>query len=392
MPAVAPLAAVLIALLALLLLYALIVLGKVIAHIFPEKIGVSFASIHPRSWVEDGVRALQGAVKWIIGDVIRPAVNLFATPAIAVVHFAYGLVNMGVAISSEIAWLVDNGIPELAKRLEHLIAASVAAAEAKAARALDTVHALLHDAIAAARAYAAALVHDAVALLAGRIVAARHYALALANDVRHDLGLAVSSARHYAAALVATARADLGAAVADLAKTTAAADAAAVSLVKSTAAATLVAAEHYADTAVAAVGAGAGIVDIPAIEADLSGLIDDVGSLAGVLGTDLPQLGDLLKGLDLTGPLTATMALTDVLAVSRVATRYMRDCGVPNCRNLHQLGNELHDLLDALAGGAFMALLVALVSDPTGTAHFLHDDVGPLADGAIGAAKHLLGV
>jgi len=68
----------------------------------------------------------------------------------------------------------------------------------------------------------------------------------------------------------------------------------------------------------------------------------------------------------------------------------MRECGVPNCRNLSSLGRELHQLLDDLAGGALLALFAALISDPQGTAHWLTDNVGGVVEDAVTGARDLL--
>lgn len=392
MPAVAPLAAVLIALLAILLIYALSVFGRALAHLLPETIGILGHGIHPRAWVEDGVAALQGAIKWLVGDVIRPVISVFATPALGVVHLVVGLWNLAASAVGEVIWLVDHGVPQLAARLEGLIARSLARAEAFTLRRVAHAVTFLEHRIGDLKATARDWVNAARAAAAAALARAVDRLDGLVHSLRVDAVAWYHAARAYAASLVGALRADMVKAVADAEAIARAGDQAVVSLVKSTEAAAIQAAETYADQAIAAAVGGIAAVDLPSLSALVGGLADDVTSLEGVLGADLPQLGDLLHGLDLTSPLTLTLALTDSLAMSRVLTRYLRDCGVPNCRNLSGMGRFLEDLAGGLSIAALLAMLVAMVEDPEGAARTAADELGGLVQDAVGLAKSTLGV
>ena len=388
----AALAPVIIALFALLLIGALFILGKVLAQVFPSSIGIGSFSIHPRAWIEGGVDALAVGVKWLVGDVIRPLISLILSPVRSLLHWIGQAANLAAVMYEWADWLVRAGIPQLAGRLAHLIATTAAAVRAYADHRIAALSSTAWGWVDNARHYAASLVAALSTKAWGWVDAARHYAASLVAAARRDAWGWVSHARTYAAGLVTAAVHDLSAEITRAEALAKAGDQVVVSLVKSTATRTLTAAEGYTDKAVKAIAGGAAVIDVPALAGDVSGLAQDVTGLIGVLGADLPQLGDLLGELDLTDALTATLAMADTLTLSRVLTRYLRDCGVPNCRNLSAVGRALHDLFKAVEGAAFLALLVELVSDPAGMAREVNDVLGPVATTAAGHARDLLGV
>lgn len=155
-------------------------------------------------------------------------------------------------------------------------------------------------------------------------------------------------------------------------------------------------AEAYATTAVSNV-VGLSVTDIDqAIAGALGGIYTDidtaVSETVGVIGTGD---ADVLAGLrqipvgqiaSLAGVATLAGATTLTLA------RYLRDCGIPNCQNLSQFGNELQDLLSVVGDASFLALLVELIHNPSAAAATINDTFGSVISDATSTAKSLLGV
>jgi hypothetical protein len=391
MVVVPELAALLIALMALLLLAAWYLFGKALSHIFPSSIGVGGFSIHPRSWVESGVNALGKAIRWIVGDVIRPMIHLLVACWNAMLHWGATITSYALEAADWIDWAAHHGIPNLAARLEHYAAAKAAHALAAALARLADARAYLHGLIRELRADAYGWVRAARAAAAAQLA---HVAARLGDRIhtlRVDAYGWVEGARHYAAHLVTVAESSL---MTEIGKVRA--------LVRSE----ITVVEGYTDTAVAdaikalrhetsvAVSAAITLVDVDAIRplaAAWPGVIGVVEELEGVIATDLPDIGAAIRAIPRVVPGDLADALAIVGAISIPMLRYMTRCGIPNCRNLSQLGRELAELGDAITAGAFLGLMIALASDPIGTAHFLHDDVGGFVTGAVGEARTLLG-
>lgn len=122
-----------------------------------------------------------------------------------------------------------------------------------------------------------------------------------------------------------------------------------------------------------------------AVAAAVAGVID-------VAGDGFADILDWIKDIDLT-------KITDIAGVTALSvtiagalSQYLRECGMPNCRNLSSLGRDLQALLGLVDDAAMLALFVELASNPEGGAHLVMNIFGPIADGATSAAKSLLGV
>ena len=152
----------------------------------------------------------------------------------------------------------------------------------------------------------------------------------------------------------------------------------------------------YADavalsTATAAVGALTTDVGKVA-HAEWVAITDDVKALEGVIASDLPDIGALVRAIPRAVPLDIAGTIGGTLALERVLTRYLIDCGIPNCRNLGGLGRELADLLKLVEGAGFLAFLVAMVTDPDGTSREVNDVVAPIVVDTVNGARHLIGL
>lgn len=122
------------------------------------------------------------------------------------------------------------------------------------------------------------------------------------------------------------------------------------------------------------------------------GLIDDVRGLEDVLGTDLAQIGSAVRSIDLTQTRSIAEGLAVSTAIGTAALRYMRDCGVPNCRNLGALGHVLHDIGLLIDGDELISLITEFVHDPAGAAHTVIDETGAVINDLAGGFRHLIGL
>lgn len=392
MVAIPVVAAVLIALMALLLMYGLKEFGKAIAQIFPSSIGVSVASIHPRAWVMAGVDALEAGIAWVLGDVIRPMVNLVLGPVVSVIQFVESLDTALARAADGFEWVVTDGLPALRAGLVGLISAVETSVKRVAL-------ALYQDAVALLSAVESRL----IALISAVETAVEHYALSLYHDavglisavesrVLGELSAVEAHLQDQVVGLVKSAEADLIGEVDQLAGTVKADLTQALDYAESEAGKALTAAEAYAVTAATA-AVGVLVTDVDqAVAPVVTGLIDDIGSVVGVIGSDFPDVGSLLRDLDLSKLGEMAGALAGTMTIVQALTRLAEDCTIPNCRNLSGVGRALQDLFALVEGGSLLALIAALITDPEGTATELHQVLDPIVSDGINAARSTLGV
>jgi hypothetical protein len=118
--------------------------------------------------------------------------------------------------------------------------------------------------------------------------------------------------------------------------------------------------------------AAGGAVD--AAEGALTDVVAGVRAIAGANVTDLAGVGALAGATALT------------------LTRFLRECGIPNCRNLGKVGRDLQGLFAFAEDGALLGLLAAMITDPAGTATEVENVLGPVARGAVTATRETIGV
>lgn len=152
----------------------------------------------------------------------------------------------------------------------------------------------------------------------------------------------------------------------------------------------------HADTA----ATGAATAAVAALEHDTAivlgaawpGLASDVKALEAALGTDLATIGSAVRSIDLTRARTIAEGLAVTTAVSVAALRYMKECGVPNCKNLGGLGHVLHDLQLLIGGEALFTLVAEFAHDPNQAAHTVIDEVGNVVEDLTSNFRHLIGL
>lgn len=390
MPVVIPLAALVAALVALLVLYAAGTVGKMFAAFIPS-IHIPLVG-NLRSIVTAGINTGLTWVEDAMDDTIAP-LSKFMTAVIARPEAIYNsIAALAGRARGVMAWIVETYIPREVSALNRSIASAKAAAESYAASKVSTVTKTLSADYAALHHYSYLVYGYAITAVNAAKAAAEAYTraeiAALTKTVAADLAAAEAYTKTAIAALSTTVTKDVTAlnatVTAGVSTATAAATKAAVS------AATSIAASASTD-----VSAVAGYVDLEASKAltavwpDIITAVDGAIDVAGTADTDITDaLGRVARAVptDLVG------ALTGVGAISLAMTRYLEDCGIPNCRNLSGLGRDLAALLDLVEDASFLALIIALISDPADGARLVDDTLGGLADATMGTAKTLFGV
>lgn len=379
------------ALVALLLLYGSQQLATLLGRMLP-RINLGFYHFDLGGVVRAGAAAALHAVEAVLDAAAGPIVAVILAPAYVVNHL-FDLTRAALIEAATTAdWVVDTYVPRVAGGIRSLMSA---------------VQVNLQNLIAATaaqvRSYAAGLVDDLRTLLsavetnlANAITAGDAAVVALMSRVQVNLanliGAGVAGARAYALALVTDLHGVLSRVQVDLTDRIAAAtDSAATDLAHA-----VTTVERDIVTAADAATAGAvGIIstDIEHAAATVWADLDAaVTGAAGVAAGDFPDVMAWIKSI----PLTAVTDIAGVTALSTATagalTRYLEECGMPNCRNLSKIGRDLQGLFDLLEGGAFLALLAAMIADPKGMAAEVNNVLGPVADGIANGARDLLGV
>lgn len=366
-PALAGFAA---ALMALVLLYGLEVLGRALAAALNRSLSGVPVLDRLGALVEVGVGLLGSAVTWVVGDVITPVADFIVAPVIAFTNWMQSLASYASEVTSYITYIVDYVAPTIVARLT----------------------AGVYHYYYAARAYALSLYHSAVS-------EAEHlYNVAWAHWVAAD-AVVLHEAQHLYNLSISYTNSALRDALSQSANVVKLVDneiAKTENTIKSyasgQAAAALKQAETFATTA-AGTAVGTLVTDVDVALAPVAaGLIDDVGSLVGTLATDFPDIGSLVRSIDLTKVGDLTGALVGTMTMVRALTRLSEDCTIPNCRNLSKYGRDLQALFGLVEDASFLALLVEMIHDPKSGANAVRDLFGPIADGAISTARDMVGV
>lgn len=121
-------------------------------------------------------------------------------------------------------------------------------------------------------------------------------------------------------------------------------------------------------------------------------LITDVDALLHDIPQELIDIRDRLAALPraIPGDLADALTALGVLAIPML--RFMRDCGVPMCRDLHGLGDLFNGLNTAVTDAALLGFFALAAHDPHAAAGVIIDVVGPVADGATTLTRDLIGV
>lgn len=387
--AVPAIAAALLAILAVLILYGTSIFAKAVAGLIPSNIPI-IGRLHAIVLAIGAVA--EAALSWIMADAIGPVFSFVIKPVLVIEQWIESVQNLARTVASSWSWLLNSAIPSVIAKLERYVIGKVNVVRAYALALYRDAQKYAAGLVRAARAYSLALYHDAIGAIGRAENAAKAYAAAILATEAHKLEASIVAARTYAAGLTNAARADLGKAIAGVDAEVHKIVSITVPDVSHAVAVGVQQAEAYANTAATA-AVGAITTDVGhSVAAVFDGLIDDVKGLEGVIGTDLPDIGAAIRAIPRVVPtdLAGSMALSLGLAIP--AIRFMEECGIPNCRNLSKIGRDLQSLFGAIEDAGFLALIGYMVSDPSGAADEAKNVLGPIASDLVGGARNLIGV
>lgn len=373
--ALAGVAVIFAALIALLIYYGAEALGKVIKSWTPD---IHFPYIGSLKTIVSGVvDAGVDFVRTIMLPIVHPLVQLLHVLAGWIARIIGGLVSLAELAAVRVVQLVLHVIPAMIARLIGYTVALVAAARAELFAALRALRADVRGWLRDLRGWVRVLVAAAVTALVARVHALRLAVHAWLDDLRSWVVQRIAAAvaalsadldklRGWTAQRIAGVESDLSAAVRAVEGDIAAAAADVTHTVE---------------------------VDlVRPLEGAWQGMAADVAALEGVIATDFPDLSSLLRDLDLSKLIDLLGVSGLSLVMSRVLARYLRECGVPTCRNTAGWAKDLQDLLSLIGDAGLLAFFVAMVTDPKGTASEVDDVLGGLARPFVGSVRDLLGV
>lgn len=120
----------------------------------------------------------------------------------------------------------------------------------------------------------------------------------------------------------------------------------------------------------------------------IAGIDDVIDAAAG----EFTDIVDDLKGISRSLPRDLPAAIAATTAIAIPLLRLAKDCTMPNCRNLSQVGRDLQALFTVIESGALIAVLAEAASNPAGLADIIRSTLGPLVDTAVSATKSEVGV
>lgn len=122
-----------------------------------------------------------------------------------------------------------------------------------------------------------------------------------------------------------------------------------------------------------------------------SDLTDAAAGAVDAAQGGLSDVTDLLKSLPREVPASLAGVIAGLGVSTLAVTRYVEECGIPNCRNLSDLGRFFAGLLSAAEDAALLALLVEAVTDPAKAARTISDVVAPIVTDTATMFRSLIG-
>lgn len=383
------LALIVVALLALLLLYSADKLGKFISSLMPD---ISFGWVGSlRGWVDGAISSAYNTVAGWVSASVGPIEKFFLIPYhimselyLKVIHTYESVYNNLVLayryaehIYNLAAQFALNYVHQAIAYTQHVYNLAVGEAESLATRAEHSAEGYALHLYDAAKADILDVAHEAEALYAQAVQTAQSLAVQ-----------AESLAQSLAAGVASTALAEVQA-VQHLAQSL---YADALDYADKLGAGVLSDAEHYAAGAI-----GAAVTDIDhavtgAVQGIWDGISTGVSDLEGALGVDLPDVGALVRAIPRAVPADIAAAIAGAYAMSAVAVRFMAECGVPNCKNLSKIGRELQALFSLVEGASFLAFIVGMVKDPQTTAQETVSLLSVIVKDELAAFRNLVGI
>lgn len=383
-------AAVVIAIMAILLILAAAQFGKALAAVMP-------------TWHIPGLGSITGWITGMIGKGIAAQLaflDQYAAPAVT-------FLTAPVIVLENMFDTVNRAFSGVYHALEHLAKVSLPYLLSVAVHDIAVAYGKLVYAIAVAKAAVLASLTYWVAVVrqeAAQLYAKALYAVALAESaLRAELSYWVNALRAEAAQILAQARYAANAVEAVVTAKLAYW----VNTLRAEAAAAISGLTGYVNTEINAVKAFATATAIQAANAAIGALnriiaadlvspwtqvAEGVQGLIDEADKDFTDVVDGLKKIDLSIPTDVVGAIAGVAAIAIPLLRLAKDCTMPNCRNLSQVGRDLQSIFGMVEGGAFIALLGAAASDPAGFAHDINSTIGTVVNDAVGIVRNEVGV
>lgn len=390
MVVVAPVAGILIALLCVLLAWALVQFAQVVGRLLPDWHIPGFGSL--RGTVTNAAAAAEAGIKSAVQSAARPLAQFILAPIIVLRTLFDRLGDNVVAATSALVGITGHLIPAWVTTLRTAItsartqafahadqavaglAHTVGADVANLMHAIDSAEATLLADLSRTRAELVALIGSDVSTLHADLV---RVSQALQHNIDASFGNSLSLLRSVQASLTAA---------------ISAAESRAVNLAHGLVNAAVSELDKAIDVAKAAVlaevDALAHGVCLPLWPSVTAG-IDAIDKAAAGAFTDTLQG---LRAIPRDIPTTLPLALSGVVSVVTALERFTADCTIPNCKNLSGFGRDLQALFGLVEDGVIVALLVEAARDPQGTAHAVHNMIGTPIEASVHAIGALAGV
>ena len=386
--AVPALAAAVVALIALMVLYGIAYLVKVVAHMMPDihipLLGnLRDIALAAANTVLTAIGSLMARVLSPIGKIIQYPIEVVQR-IIAAIYAAIG------ATLDTVSWVVTHAIPAAIHHLSKSVFHRISQLAGNVWAGIHAAERLAHHLVAAA-----------VGTLGHTIAALRAGVWDGIHTVEHDLSRAEKAAaaaaaaaltqaekyaRNYVASTVKTINGDIAGVDQSIAHALGTAETYTAKAVKTLAGTVASTAAGVAGSLVTDIDHGV----TAALGAAWPTVEGDIGAIGGVLGAGWPDIQAWLGDLDLSkiGDIAGLASVVGVL--SNVVTRYLRDCGAPNCRNLGGFGRDLQSLIGLVEDGAILALFADLAFRPAEAASDVESVLGGLARGTADTVSSLL--
>jgi hypothetical protein len=130
---------------------------------------------------------------------------------------------------------------------------------------------------------------------------------------------------------------------------------------------------------------------VTAAEKDIITIVDGA-AVVNAIPDALIDIRDEIASIPRAIPSDLIGALAALGALAVPLLRYLKECGVPMCRDLHGLLDLLGGLQDAAMDAALLAMVAEAIHDPHAAAREFNDIVGPIVRDAESLIKSLIGV
>lgn len=378
------------AVLALMLLLSIGYAAKGIANLMPGANIPIIGSI--RGWIIRLADAWIDTIGHVFDAVVSPLADVIEAPIQVVANIIDRIYKYLNDLQTVAKWTVVTFIPRELSAVRKWAAAELAVSATSLSHIIDSGVSTLYKDFLAAKAYALAKVEALAKTVAADLTKAENFTKSEIATALAAGTAVLTKAETFTTAAVAT----LGrAVVTEVAQSAGIAAAATVALSKTVATDVAGLGARIDQVATTTVAATLGVlstdIDHVATAAWVE-LEDAVGAAIGVAGTDFPDIRSWLGDLSIPKIGDIAGVTTIAISVAGALSRYLEECGMPNCRNLSALGRDLQALLGLVEDAAFLAFLIEFAANPSGAANDVESFLGPVASGIKDTLSSAFGV